>query len=125
VPGWAEEIEQDCFGRPWGPLDEDEHLWVVPAAGFARWRVVPQLEEAELLRLAVAAPLRRRGVGVALLRHCQSELARMGVPVLFLEVRVTNAGARALYEREGWRYQGLREAYYRDGEDAAIYRYGP
>ena len=30
--------------------------------------------------------------------------------------------ARALYESEGWVYLDQRKAYYRDGEDAAIYR---
>ncbi|HLO65935.1 MAG TPA: hypothetical protein VK188_02880, partial [Holophaga sp.] len=55
------------------------------------------------------------------LRHCQAELARMGVEACHLEVRVSNTGARLLYESEGWLDRGLRRGYYRDGEDAALY----
>jgi len=38
-----------------------------------------------------------------------------------LEVGVSNAAARRLYEAAGWRESGLRKGYYRDGEDAALY----
>jgi len=48
-------------------------------------------------------------------------MARYGVQVLHLEVRVSNTAARALYESEGWVYQGLRKGYYRNGESAALY----
>jgi ribosomal-protein-alanine N-acetyltransferase len=122
VPGWVEAIEWACFGEPWGPLGQGEHIWAIPDAGFARWRIVPEVQEGELLRLGVAEPLRRSGQGRALLRHCQEQLAIYGIRELHLEVRLSNAAARALYEQEGWVCQGLRRAYYRDGEDAVIYR---
>lgn len=122
VPGWVQSLDRACFGTPWGPLEEDEHIWSIETRAFARWRVVPNIGEAELLRLAVAANSRRAGLGRALLRHSMTQLGRLGIHVLFLEVRVSNHGARALYENEGWVFQGLRERYYRDGEDAAIYR---
>ncbi len=124
VPAWVQTLDRACFGTPWGPLDDDEHLWLADGQGFARWRVIPQIHEGELLRLGVAEGCRRTGLGRALLRHSVASLARMGVRVLFLEVRVSNRPARALYESEGWVFQATREAYYRDGEDAAIYRFG-
>jgi len=124
VPAWVQALDRACFGTPWGPLDDDEHIWFAGTAGFARWRVIPQVHEGELLRLGVAESCRRTGLGRALLRHSTASLARLGVHVLFLEVRVSNRAARALYESEGWVFQGMREAYYRDGEDAAIYRFG-
>jgi ribosomal-protein-alanine N-acetyltransferase len=80
--------------------------------------------EAELLRIGVAADLRRAGHGRRLLRHAQAQLARLRIEVLHLEVRVSNAPARALYESEGWVYRGLRKGYYRDGESAALYSRG-
>jgi ribosomal-protein-alanine N-acetyltransferase len=122
LPGWIEELESDCFGKPWGALDGGDHLWAVDLAGFARWQVVAAAEEAELVRIAVRPSFRRAGQGAALLRHCQAELARMGIATLFLEVRISNAPARALYEKEGWEEIDVRAGYYRDGEDAAIYR---
>ena len=124
VPAWVQALDRACFGNPWGPLDDDEHLWASGTCGFARWRVIPQIHEGELLRLGVAAACRRAGLGRSLLRQSTAALGRMGIHVLFLEVRVSNHPARALYESEGWVYQGLREAYHRDGEDAAIYRHG-
>lgn len=123
VPGWVETLEQACFGEPWGPLGEGEHIWAMNPGAFTRWRIIPAVEEGELLRLGVARDLRRQGLGRALLRHCQAQLAQYGITVLLLEVRVSNLPARALYESEGWVFQGLRKAYYRNGEDAALYRW--
>lgn len=121
VPTWIEALDELAFGEPWGPLDDTEHLWAAEGQGFARWRVVEAAQEAELLRIAVDPALRRGGHGRALLRHCQARLARMGVTTLHLEVRLSNTSARTLYEGEGWFPQGTRRAYYRDGEDAAVY----
>ena len=121
VPAWVEELDRQCFQEAWGPLDENEHLWASSDFGFARWRVVEAVQEAELLRMAVDPSLRRGGHGRALLRQSMAQLARMGVTTLHLEVRVSNQAARLLYESDGWQPQGTRRAYYRDGEDAALY----
>jgi ribosomal-protein-alanine N-acetyltransferase len=121
APAWIEDLDRAVFGEAWGPLDDTEHLWALPGEGFARWRVVEAAQEAELLRIAVDPLKRRGGQGRALLRHCEASLARLGVEVLHLEVRVSNAPARTLYEGEGWSFSGIRKAYYRDGEDAALY----
>ena len=43
-----------------------------------------------------------------------------GGTALLLEVRVSNAAARALYERYGFRETGRRTAYYRDPEESAV-----
>lgn len=122
VPVWIEALERDAFGKPWGDLDDHEHLWAIQPWGFARWQAIPAAQQAELIRITVAPAQRRAGQGRALLRHCQAELARMDINTLFLEVRIGNAGARALYEGEGWVQTGLRRGYYRDGEDAVLYR---
>lgn len=121
VPEWVEAIDRACFIEAWGPLDECEHIWAFPPHAFARWRIIPEVQEAELLRIGVAVEARRRGYGRALLRHSQAAMARLGVDVLHLEVRVSNVAARALYESEGWAYRGVRKSYYRDGETAALY----
>jgi ribosomal-protein-alanine N-acetyltransferase len=121
VPAWVDALDAACFGDAWGALDDSEYLWADEGTGFARWRVIEAVGEAELLRVAVLPQARRGGRGRALLRHCEGELARMGVETLHLEVRVSNAPARGLYESEGWRSAGTRKGYYRDGEDAALY----
>ena len=96
VPEWVEAIDRACFIEAWGPLDECEHIWAYPPHAFARWRIIPEVQEAELLRIGVAVEGRRRGYGRALLRHSQAAMARLGVDMLHLEVRVSNVAARAL-----------------------------
>ena len=99
VPEWVEAIDRACFVEAWGPLDECEHIWAYPPHAFARWRIIPEVQEAELLRIGVAVEARRKGYGRALLRHSQAAMARLGVDVLHLEVRVSNLAARALYRK--------------------------
>jgi ribosomal-protein-alanine N-acetyltransferase len=77
--------------------------------------------EAELLRLAVRPEERRRGVGRALFFEGAGRLQAEGVQAVFLEVRLDNAPAIALYESLGFTRTGRRRGYYRDGTDALIY----
>lgn len=122
LPAWIEALERRVFGDAWGPLDSDEVLWALPETAYARWRQSPVVGEGELLRIAVAPEARGQGLARRLLREGHQRLAAEGLETLFLEVRVSNAAARALYASEGWAEIGLRRAYYRDGEDAALYR---
>jgi ribosomal-protein-alanine N-acetyltransferase len=70
------------------------------------------LDEAELLRIAVAPDQRGKGLATALLLHAQQALRKQGVVQLFLEVRVSNCSAHALYQRCGWQNCGIRKEYY-------------
>jgi ribosomal-protein-alanine N-acetyltransferase len=73
-----------------------------------------------VMNVAVAPHRRRTGVARSLIA---SLLERIGDPQarLTLEVRVSNTGARALYERLGFLAVGTRRRYYSDnGEDAVI-----
>jgi ribosomal-protein-alanine N-acetyltransferase len=83
--------------------------------------------EAQLLNLSVVPDARRRGFGRALLRRFVADARRLGAEQLFLEVRVSNAPAIALYEAEGFEPIARRESYYppaKDGsrEDALVMR---
>jgi ribosomal-protein-alanine N-acetyltransferase len=72
-----------------------------------------------LMNIAVDPTLRRRGVATALLDNLLKRLEPDAQ--VTLEVRVSNAGAIALYERYGFRSAGVRRRYYADnGEDALI-----
>ena len=78
-------------------------------------------DEAEILRLAVATNKRRLGVAQLLLDHAFADLARNSVTTCFLELRASNAIARALYEKNGFRANGIRKNYYHDPcEDAVV-----
>jgi len=72
-----------------------------------------------VMNVAVDPTLRRRGIASALLGAL---IERIGEDAqLTLEVRKSNHGALALYERFGFRAAGHRRRYYQDnGEDAVV-----
>jgi ribosomal-protein-alanine N-acetyltransferase len=80
-------------------------------------------DEGEILNLAVAPGGRRRGLGRALVDAMLDTLADRGVRHVYLEVRESNAPARALYAALGFAEAGRRKAYYRRPvEDAIVLR---
>jgi ribosomal-protein-alanine acetyltransferase len=68
--------------------------------------------EAQVLNLTVAGNIRRRGVGRALLRRFVVDALRLGAEQCFLEVRVSNQAAIALYSVEGFLPVARRVGYY-------------
>jgi ribosomal-protein-alanine N-acetyltransferase len=77
-----------------------------------------------VMNVAVDPDRRRHGIATALLTALLREVAdrdgRAGDQVT-LEVRRSNTGAIALYDRFGFRSAGVRRRYYQDnGEDAVI-----
>ncbi len=73
-----------------------------------------------VMNVSVHPGRRRQGIATAMIA---SLLERIGDPhaQLTLEVRRSNAGAIALYERLGFRAAGVRRRYYQDnGEDAIV-----
>ena len=68
---------------------------------------------ADIVSVAVAPELLRRGVATRLLLFALADLAGEGVEEITLEVAVDNAPARALYERLDFREIGRRPGYYR------------
>jgi ribosomal protein S18 acetylase RimI-like enzyme len=59
---------------------------------------------AGITAVEVAPQYRRAGLGGALTREAFAQAAARGIHRVFLQVEVTNAPARALYERGGFRY---------------------
>lgn len=68
--------------------------------------------EAQILNLSVVPDARREGLGRALLRRFIDDARRLGAEQIFLEVRVSNVAAIALYKSEGFAAVGRRECYY-------------
>ena len=79
------------------------------------------LEEGQITNIAVRSDVRGRGVGNALLAKMLASAREKGMERATLEVRISNAHARRLYEKHGFCCAGVRRGYYPDGEDAAIY----
>ena len=90
-------------------------------AGFlCSWLVAGELQ---IQNLATLPALRRCGVAARLLEHVIARSRTEGLTSVWLEVRVSNSAAIALYERFGFSACGKRAAYYPDGEDALIMTY--
>jgi ribosomal-protein-alanine N-acetyltransferase len=80
--------------------------------------------ECEIENVAVAANARRRGLGARLVGEFLDLARCQGARKVFLEVRESNAAARALYEKWAFLAEGRRAGYYSDpAEDALIYAF--
>jgi len=76
----------------------------------------------ELENIVVAAGSQRRGVGKMLLQAFIAAAGAHKAKSIFLEVRESNAAARALYKNCGFSITGRRKSYYKDpSEDALQY----
>lgn len=117
VDAWTEEMIASSIstGRFYG-LCETDGEEIVSEIGYTRLD-----GEGELLFLATAVPFRRRGIAKRLLEKSFEDLKSLGVKTLFLEVRASNAGAKALYESVGFIKISERRNYY-GKETADIYR---
>lgn len=81
-------------------------------------------DEGELANVAVAAGMRGRGVGAALVDALLADAVAQGVNAVYLEVRESNHAARALYASRGFADVGRRRHYYRRPvEDALVLRW--
>jgi ribosomal-protein-alanine N-acetyltransferase len=80
-------------------------------------------DEGEIADVAVAPAARRRGIARLLLERMTANVVEAGVRALYLEVRESNAAARALYHSLGFEQVGRRRGYYvNPSEDALLLR---
>ena len=79
-------------------------------------------DECELENIVVAEGSQRHGVGSALMGALINAVRDRKAKSIFIEVRESNAAARALYETRGFSISGRRQLYYREpAEDAVLY----
>jgi len=132
VPAMAS-IEALAFSDPW-PARSFHDLLVHPfsrmatavdeSGGIVGYCIMLRAaDEAEIANIATAPGMRRRGVGTQLLDDAIAAGTADGVLAMFLEVRESNAAARALYSSRGFVAVGRRRGYYRHPvEDALVLR---
>jgi len=123
-------IDAKVYPKPWsenmtlqqviGPdrvhlvVEEDHRVIAHGAVLFAAG-------DAHITTVAVDPLHQRRGIGAVMLRHLLDAARAARCNAATLEVRVGNAAAIALYERDGFDAAGVRPRYYADtGEDALI-----
>ena len=92
-------------------------------AGY--WLMMLAAGEGHILNCCIAPNWQRRGFGHQLMQHLLAVAAGHQARELFLEVRLSNAAAIRLYEREGFEAIAQRRGYYpadQGREDALIMR---
>ena len=77
-------------------------------------------DEWEIENIVVASDLRRRGIASALLHELLQRACAASAQQILLEVRRSNASARAFYAKAGFVECGRRGQYYQGPEEDAI-----
>ena len=121
-------IERRSFPAPWSlamfvlELSKPSGVCLAAStdAGLAGFLVCSRYADVwHLMNVAVDPDCRRRGIAGLMIEGMLDEAGRDGR--FTLEVRVSNHGAIAMYERIGFKRAGRRRRYYSDnGEDALI-----
>lgn len=124
------ELEKLCFSDPWSRRMLAEHLENECAAtlvalgedgtvlGYAGLLVV--LDEGYITNVAVRSEYRRQGIAGELLGVFRRFAEGSKLAFLTLEVRESNAAARALYAKYGYKEVGVRKNYYEHPKENAI-----
>lgn len=123
-------IERENFSVPWTEMGfftylmredalflvaEDEEENILGYCG-----VIIAIDEGDITNVSVKKELQGKGIGKALVQALITQTVSRGVHTLFLEVRESNAGALALYEKMGFEYMGVRKNYYTDPVEDGI-----
>jgi ribosomal-protein-alanine N-acetyltransferase len=112
---WGETIWREELASPLGlylVLEEDGAV-----SGYIGLKLIS--DDAHVMTIAVRPEHRRRGLARTLVEAALADPASAGARRVHLEVRPSNAGARAFYGLLGFVQTGLRPAYYGD-EDALL-----
>lgn len=122
--------EQDIYAHPWtlgnfrDSLQAGYSCWVMECEGVlvGYGVLMVGVQEAHLLNLSVARSWQGRGFGTRLLHHFIDLARSCEAQRMFLEVRPSNAAARALYAENGFRELYVRRGYYPadEGREDAI-----
>ena len=116
---WTEGIFRDCLRVGYA-------CWVIDINGHVGGYGVMSLVvgEAHLLNICIAPEWQHRGHGRVLLEHFLDLARERGAEQMFLEVRMSNQSAIALYHKRGFNEVGTRKNYYPGAngrEDALIF----
>lgn len=126
----AAQLEQSSFPDPWSPKGlrdtfREERACFLAAedengrlCGYlnATW----VLDECNLNRICTDPDRRRNGVGAALINALQGFCRQHQIIQIFLEVRESNAAARALYQKSGFSEIGKRPHFYENPDETAV-----
>ena len=123
------EIERQIFSIPWSEkafrdsMGSDNTIYIVAkennnVAGYAGMYL--SFEEGNITNVAVNPLSRRKGIGEKIVRDILNRAYEKGVRDVFLEVRETNSVAIALYEKIGFKEEGIRKNFYDKPRENAL-----
>ncbi len=124
------QIEAECFTMPWSAsayrdvLKDEKYLYLVAVidgqvAGMCG--VTNILGEGDINNVAVTEKYRGHGIASDMLSELICRGEALGIKEFTLEVRVSNASAIHVYEKLGFRSEGIRPGFYEKPiEDAMI-----
>ena len=115
---FAYEVEHNRVSRPyvveWTAANGGKRI----AAMMVCWLV---MDEVQVATIAVHPDFQRQGLARWLLAHGLLQAEKEGADHAFLEVRIGNHAAQALYQQFGFEVVNERKMYYSDnGEDALL-----
>lgn len=114
---WTEEAFRNELIKPFSNVavlcDADYDSAVV--AYIVYWML---FDECHVLNVTVDSTMRGKGLGARMMREATAEARRKQLKRLFLEVRVSNAPAIALYKKLGFYVDHTKANFYEDGESA-------
>lgn len=123
-------LEREYFSHPWSDKSLEEeldnsqaHFLCATADGCVVGYIGVQeiVGEAYITNVAVSERFRRRGIAEKLLEEAERGARERGCVLITLEVRASNAPAKALYIKRGFEKVGTRKNFYSDPrEDAEI-----
>lgn len=126
----ARAIEQRCHAFFWSEAvfassqGESYLNYRIDVAGVMAGFIISRLvaDEATLFNIAVDPGYQRRGLGRQLLIHLIGELEARNITTVWLEVRISNTAARALYRQQGFNEVTTRKDYYpaENGRETAM-----
>ena len=124
------EIEKECFPKePWSykmlvsSFEEESFQGVLAEEGgeiVGYGGITIAVDSADIANLAVVEYYRNSGIGREVLTELLKFAKEKGAEKVFLEVRVSNAVAMALYLKCGFKGIYARTRYYSDGEDCLV-----
>ncbi len=123
------EIERQIFSIPWSEkafkdsMESDNTIYIVAkednnVAGYAGMYL--SFEEGNITNVAVNPLSRRKGIGEKIVRDILNRAYEKGVRDVFLEVRETNSAAISLYEKIGFKEEGIRKNFYEKPKENAL-----
>lgn len=123
------DIEEALFSVPWTRegfltylMKKDTMFFVVEEKdhilGYCSMMTV--LDEGDILNVAVRKDRQKEGIGQFLVDSVLRIAGMQGIKLIHLEVREGNGTARRLYERLGFKEDGLRKNYYENPVENAV-----